>query len=326
MKRIIALLLLAPSAGFADAVSQSGNPIGTNRMELVWTVPSNHWPSTLWIYKVVPQNIAPPVISNLMAVGSFTKADRGKPYKRPPFKDDGLLFFRNKEDTRHLGISPYLGWIDYRDEQARAERKVHPEGVPSEEQAYSMALEFLRSFGIDRSQLATKGNTSDLRTYKDFRRKGWFDKSQNKEMEEITSRGVYFIRRIDGIDFSGIGPLGGVYISFGNGGKLTDLNIIWKGLEPFELHNTLTAEQMLEAIREGKTKWASSLPSRNGIKKITITEVMTFYRGGAGDSERKFIEPFTLLATSVDYGTTNVIANLECQILGARVQIQSKEK
>ena len=101
-----------------------------------------------------------------------------------PHRDDYCPSFR-------MAISPLLGWIDYRDENARAERKEHPEGVPSEEQACPMAFEFLRIFGIDRSQLATKGNTSELRTYKDFRRKSWFDTSQNKEIEEITSRGVF---------------------------------------------------------------------------------------------------------------------------------------
>ena len=125
-------------------------------------------------------------------------------------------------------------------------------------------------------------------------------------------RGVFFVRRIDGIDFSGIGPLGGVHISFGNNNKIADLEIVWKGLVPFELHHTSSSDQLLKAIRDGQAKWQSPAPNPQAIKKITITEAMLFYRGVEGDSEENFLEPFALLATSVDYGYTNQIANLEC--------------
>ncbi len=326
MKLILAWLTLGAGICFADGLTENRRTAGTNGVQLVWNVPSNHWPAALWVYKTVPQNFPPSVISNLMSLASFSKADQKRPFKRPAFQDDGLMIFRNEEGTRELVISPVLGWINYRDENARSGRKEHPENVPSEEQTYQMAIEYLKRFGIDRSQLATKGDTSELRNYKDFRRKSWFDKAQNKEVEEITSRGVFFIRRVDGVDFSGIGPRGGIYVSLGNHGKIVELEIVWRGIVPFELRNTLSSEQMLGAIRNGDTKWVSHLPNLKGIKTITITGVMPFYRGADGESDQKYIEPFTLLATSVDFGTTNVVANLECQFLGdpAPVQIRTK--
>jgi hypothetical protein len=300
---------------FADEVSSSETPSGTNGVKIIWNVPTNHWPSGLWIYKIVPQNFSPAVISNLMHLGTFTMGNLTNIEGQPPFKDKQLLYFANSDRTRYLGIFPPYGWIYYKDRKAEVAPKKQASGVPSEEETYQLALDYLRLFGIDRSQLATKGDSTQLRTFKEVGHHGWFDKMKGTNVEEVSLRGIFFIRRIDGIDFSGIGPLGGVHISFGNDGKIAGLEIVWKGLEPFELHRTLSSEQMMDAIQRGQSKWKSPIPNPQDIKKITITEVMLFYRGAEGESDEQFIEPFTLLATSVDYGYTNLIANLECSIL-----------
>jgi hypothetical protein len=188
--------------------------------------------------------------------------------------------------------------------------------VPTEEEAYNLAVDYLRKFGIDRSQLSTKGDTLQLRIYREEGSQGWFDKVKGTNVTTIISRGVDFIRRVDGIDFNGIGVRGGVCFKFGNNGKIAALEIVWKGLEPFELHKTLSADEMLKIIQSGKgKKWNPRLANQNGIKKITITDVMTYYRGVGGDDEEKFIEPYAVLVASVDYGFTNVIANVECPII-----------
>ena len=314
MKLFQALLAFALTAAtcFAGGDSKTGIPSGTNGIEIIWRVPTNHWPTTLWTYKIVPHTFAPPVISNLMNLGAFTMANLTNVEKQPPFKDKQLLYFANSERTRYLGIFPPYGWIYYKDRKAGLGAKKQAAGVPGEEAAYQLALEYLRLFGIDRSQLATKGDSTALRVFKEVEHHGWFDKAKGTNVEDVSLRGVFFPRRIDGIDFSGIGPLGGVHISFGNDRKIADLEIVWKGLEPFELHHTFNSEQMINEIRNGQAKWQSPPPNPQGIKKITITEAMLFYRGIEGDSEEKFIGPFAVLATSVDYGYTNQIANLEC--------------
>ena len=51
--------------------------IGANRIEVFWNVPSsNSWPSMVWVYRIVPQNFSSAVVSNLMALGPFTMAER----------------------------------------------------------------------------------------------------------------------------------------------------------------------------------------------------------------------------------------------------------
>jgi hypothetical protein len=320
---LIAAIFGVSICGFAgEAPSQRASSI-TNGFDVTWNVPTNHLPSTLWVYRIVPQTFSSQVISNLMALGSLTMANRTNIEGQLPFKDERLLYFASSERSRYLGIFAPYGWIYYKDRDAEVGPGKHASGVPTEEEASQLALNYLRLFGIDRSQLATREG-STLREFKETGHHGWFDKSKGTNVMEVSLRGVFFVRRVDGIDFSGIGQLGGVHIAFGDNAKVAAVEIVWKGLEPYELHRVLNAEQILDAVRSGSAKWISPPGVPSGVKKITVNEVVTYYRGEEGDSDAKFIEPFALLAASIDYGYTNVPANLECSIISKEPMTSAK--
>jgi hypothetical protein len=73
----------------------------TNDCEVFWRANTNDWPSSLWVYKAVPQVFAPPVISNLVAMAGFTMADKDGQARR-----------------RRVGL--FLSDRDGRDEQQQA--------------------------------------------------------------------------------------------------------------------------------------------------------------------------------------------------------------
>lgn len=107
-----------------------------------------------------------------------------------------------------------------------------------------------------------------------------------------------------------------MHIEFGNHGQIARLEMNWKGLEPYELRATLTADQLVEKLRFGKGKWMPPGPVI-GAKKITIYEVQPLYHGiREDDEEHKFLEPYIRLETYVDNGSTNIIANFDCPIIG----------
>ena len=288
---------------------------GANTVEIVWDVPSNRWPDKVWSYRIAPHHFAGPVISNLMTLGAFSQADATRLPGHSHLKGERIQYYADKERTRELGIFPSLGWVSFKDGKAKAAAKGRALGVPTDEDAFQLAQDWLKKLGIDRSQLATKSGSSDLRIYREKRTHGWMDKPTGTNVSEVILRGVFFVRRVDGIDFNGIGPLGGVCFNFGNHGKVAELEIVWKGLEPFELHNTLTADQLMETVRSGRVKWIPSHPQKTEIKKITITDVTLLYRGVGGEDEEKYITPYARLAASVDCGSTNVLANIECAII-----------
>lgn len=311
-------LVLAFAVGMAFSCSALGPPLvadGTNQIEILWEVPSNHYPSSVWVYRVIPQKFAPAVVSNLMVLGSFTSVDRIN-LSGTGHLDKRVMYFSNPSETKHLGVFETLGWIDYEDLDAVVSMEDRsPATVPSEQECLELALSWLPRLGIDRSELARVGPSEELRAYRIVRRRGWLDQASGKNAEEVILRGVSFIRRVDGIEFDGIGYRGGVSISFGNDGRIAKLEVIWRHLERSRLNRTLTATEIADAVRSGKARWQPPVPDQHGVRRITITDVMMLYRGKNGDEEQKFIEPYARLATMVDYGHTNVIANLECPIL-----------
>ncbi len=318
MKPVLILfsILLSCFFCFADNPKPKEAPAATNGIELIWKVSSNNWPSTIWVYKIVPQNFSPMVISNLMALGPFTMANQTNVEGQRPFKDKRLRYFTDTSRKKELGIFPPFGWIYYHHYDAEP-KKGEKSMVPNDEEAYQLAINYLRRFGIDCSQLATKEDGLKLRTMGEVGHRGYFDKEKGEDVKIVINRGVFFIRRVDGIDFDGIGSQGGIYFSFGNEGKLARLEINWKGLEAFQLHKTFTPDQIIEALRNRKAKWGTRVPAWSEIKKITITEAMPRYRGVSGDDqEQKFVEPYVELTASVDNGITNITAKLECPILG----------
>ena len=245
-----------------------------------------------------------------MVIGSFTVKDKINLNGQPPLSQ----YFKSKDGTRELGIVPTFGFIYYYNPKAEISGIEIATNIPTKEEAYQLGLEYLQKLGVDRSQLATKGDSSELRTARDEGTRGWFDKEKGTNFDQIYSRGICFIRRINGIDFDGISR-GGVYLQFGNYGKVARLEMNWKGLEPYELHSTLTADQLIAELRNGKGTW---LPPGPGpvVKKITIYEVQQLYRGiREDDEEHKFLEPYIRLETHVDNGSTNIVADFDCPII-----------
>jgi hypothetical protein len=223
------------------------------------------------------------------------------------------MYFRNKDGTRELGIVPTYGYVYYFDRGAKAIGRQLAEHVPTEEEAYKLGLRCIQKLGLAPSEFATVGDSSELQAVKTLERAGWFDKEKGTNIEHINMQGVFFIRRVNGIDIDGINH-GGINFEFGNHGKISRLELLWKGLEPYELHPTFTANQLIEELRSGKGKWIQSGPGPV-IKKITIYEVQPLYRGIlADDEEHKFLEPYVRLETYVYNGSTNIVADFDCPI------------
>jgi hypothetical protein len=226
-----------------------------------------------------------------------------------------MKYYRNEDETKYLGIYPPLGWINFKDSTIISNLRAIVTNVPNDEQVLQLGLEYLRKIGIDRSQLATKEGVSDLRIYRAKTTSGWFDEKTKKDVEQIVTRSVFFIRRVDGIDFSGIGSMGGVSLGFANNGRLTELSVVWRNLEPFKLYKTADTNQLLALAKKGQGKWVPAVPHLNEAKKITITSVQPLYRGAEGEEEQEIVEPYVLLGASLDFGTTNIVSNFECNMM-----------
>jgi hypothetical protein len=315
MKKVFWILLAAGlAASVHGGTSTNGSPAGLQGMKVIWAVPTNVWPvDKIWSYKVIPQKFSDAVISNAMALGSFTMKDKRKLSADELAIDKNALCFKNKDETKWLGISPALGFIEFYDENADAKAvsavKDVPEpvvGVPDLPEATQLGLKYARLLGIEVSQLATKFDTRDLDLHWIVTTRGRTDQKTKTEIDETNDFGVSFTRCIDGIPVSTFGDF---EVYFGNNAKVSKLAVSWRNLQPYQLlDNFVTPEQVVKSIQNGQTP----LPILEGwpideIKTLTITNATPRYGRGrkSGDEPLDFVVPALQLDAIIDNGQTN---------------------
>lgn len=298
MIRAILFWVLLSSTAFAG-VSTNGNPGSLKSAATVWAVAPTNWPDALWVYKVVPQNFAEPVVSNLMAIGSFTQKDRTKSPSYLSDVDKKTIYFVN--DSKYLAICPTLGYVEYHDGNADARMGEPVIGVPEESAVLPLGLKYLRMAGIDRSQLAVRPGTEALFLHGEKGDRNYVDKTSGQRIEAVDSRGVFFLRRIDNIDFNGIGIHGGVNIRFGNNSNVVDFKICWRNLIPYELRACPTPEQIAQWIHSGK---ATLMPgpgaTPQNVSRFAISKGRFFYEGKPGDEAMDFVSPYAFVDVAAE--------------------------
>jgi len=323
MRRLsIGVLIIFGGNAFGEgsiSLDRTGVPfqIGSST-EIVWAVPTNQEPRALWVYKNIPQAFSDEAISNLLVLSSFTVAEKKRLPSEILAMDKNALHFRTKDEKRYLTILPSHGWIEYGD--STTDDMTKPiEDVPTDAEAQQLALDLLDRIEIPRSELATRPNSSEPLTFREIGRRGHFDKEKKKSVEEIRCRGVFFIRQVDHVNFAGIGVAGGFYVNFASHGKVAELRLVWRNMQPYEQYAIANPDQIIEWIKEGKTTMPAPNVNSVEIKKLTITQVAPLYMGALGDEPQDFTCPFAQLETVADLGNTNVTVQLYCPILSTNV-------
>ncbi|MCI0748024.1 MAG: hypothetical protein L0Y58_21665 [Verrucomicrobia subdivision 3 bacterium] len=301
MIRLALLICLFPGRNvFAEGLVLDGPEFTATNISIVWNAPTNHWPTSLWVYKVVPQEFSSVAVSNLMAIGGFTMKDRSHIEGQRP--DKRLLYFANRERTRHLGIVPMLGWAYYRDEKARDVGKERAKGVPSEAEALDLALKWLDKLRLSRDDLARRDDSSEFYVNRDVRERSWRDKTTGEHMKEVISRGVSFVRRVDGVDFTGIGSDAGFYVSFGSEARVADLELVWRNLKRDRRRTAASPEEILERIKRGKARMVpmTAVDLKNA-NSLTVDKAEPCYLGESGDTPQEFVYPFAALECTIEF-------------------------
>ena len=275
--------------------------------DIVWAASTNDWPTHLWTYKVIPQVFSDAVISNLMAVGSFTSKDRTNISNYIDTKDQ-VIFYGNLEGTmKHLAICPALGFIEYHDGTAKSASQLKPiAAVPDQDETTRLGLQYLRLIGIDVSQIATKADSCDLDLHWERQTIDYVDQQTKTEVTLTNGYGIFFLRRIDGVNVAGIGLNGGAYLSFGNNGKLADLQMSWRNLKPYELNDCPPPQQITEWLRSGHItlhSLSSAAIDYARIQKLTIIKATPLYTGKHYDEPLDVVSPFARFEAVAEEGT-----------------------
>ena len=323
MRFLASLLLLVATAAFGGSPDATTNasPTGLGRAEVTWPALANGWPETLWVYKVVPQEFPPAVVSNLLAIGSFTAKDKTPSPPDIRERDKKATCFSSPDASKRLAICPSLGFLDYRDGKAEAPNQLTPVvGVPNEQEATRLGLKYLRLVGVDVSQLATKPSTCDLDLHWEVGVLRFTDEKTGAEVARTNLYGVRFTRRIDGVDAWGMGTCGGAIIRFGNNAKVASLQVCWRNLKPIELHQCPSPQQITEWLRKGQITLGhyaggaplGSLPGR--IKKLIITKAALFYDAHFQGDPMDWVAPFARFEAIAEVGQATTPVWFQCPL------------
>jgi hypothetical protein len=312
MMRLFPLsLLLGCIAAIAQRETRGAPP-----PEIDWGATTNNWHQQLWVYRVIPQDFSPAVISNLLAISGFGEKDRSK---APPYfseKDSRTVFFGELEGhQKHLAICPSLGLIEYVDPHAEASNQLATvRGVPDEQESTRLGRRYLRTCGIDISQIAHKPGTCefDLHWQKDTIL--YTDQAAGTERSLINGYGILFARSIDGIKVHGFG---GMDIVFGNDAKVSLLRLCWRNLSPAELITCPSPRELTERLQKGEFPLhplgTKQIYPPAQLKKLRVTKATFLYEGPYYDEPVDLVRPYISFEGVADDGRTQTPVWFECR-------------
>jgi hypothetical protein len=312
MNRILVCVLyaFASLAAKAQNASLHGTPFQRTDFPVRWDAPTNPWPATLWNYRVAPADFAPAVISNLMAVGSFSQADKAIPYGGP---DARRSYFVSKDKSKSLAITPIVRAVEYED---RASEKISVSGqTPSVTDVKRLATSMLSKLGIDSAEFATDSR-GELRIGRTQRESTLV--VNGVLVTNVQSRGIFFTRKVDGVVVRGV-RTSVCRMEYGHEGVLLRLSLLWPRWEKTKAFSTVGTQTIADLIHAGKAVIVSLPPGVESldwqkVKSLTITDAEAVYTGDAKNVLEARIAPYAALNARIDLGETNVTAEIHCPI------------
>ncbi len=285
---------------------------------IVWQTSTNELPRSFWTYKIIrPYVFSRETISNAIVLGRLQA--RGFPEPSTNFtciEDDCHCscaihcFFSIYPDSASLNFSSPL-------------QTNSTDHIPSDDKIAKWAWSCAFQLGIDPAQVTQKNLTTHFNS----------DTNGNSLLNEISGRGVYLSRILDGIAFNGDGTEGGdgFWIEFGSYDVVRNFSLIWHDLKKVQQIPTASTAQMVQCIRAHKTivfpephheeDYFSTLKKLADTKKLTITKITPCYGEGVfgeipknGELET-LITPYAELQAIADFGTSNITVRIASPII-----------
>jgi hypothetical protein len=289
---------------------------------IIWQVPTNQLPKSLWVYRRVLPHIFPAAVtSNAVVLGSLQ--NRGFPSSST---NDFYISQQEPADwpgpiPTLLEIRPCDAYLYY---AIPISGPVSEKEVPDDKTVTRLALKFASQLGLDPAKL-THG--------KIYTNSYAADKTTNI----FCGRGVFFSRYLDGIGFFSAVANGegaeGFSMEFGELGKIQAFVVRWSDIEHYKNERTASQDEITRCIRAHKTivvpnfssddfNWIRRLAS---VKKLTITGVRLYYGDGKfgevpnGDMPYGYATPFAELECVAEVENSDVPVRLLSPIISSEV-------
>jgi hypothetical protein len=303
MKRFLLSILIATACATAYAGNPRWKEVGTPipahaNLDVRWetptnegagfNVPTNAWPAKMWVYRLSRQDFSFNVISNLMALCSFTKTDKIK-------QDANEIVFKNFDGTRALAISFAKGTIRYDTPEPHYGPTNLAVGVPLMSEMPRLTKQFLQAVGIPLSEIQKTNGAPSFDFWQPFSE--YYGKGG--PITNIEYRAVFFRRSVDGAQV--IGNAGGCSLRFGEHGRISQIHLTWPNLQPDKSSPTLAPQTIMQLLRRGKARQGLLPMGADDIdwptvKSVTIKQAWPCYYAG----NSAVLYPYLTLWTTVE--------------------------
>jgi hypothetical protein len=297
---LIAIFATVLSSAAAITIEDISPHLSTNA-QIIWQVPTNAFPKSLWIYKKLPQTFSATTISNAIVLASF----QGKGFPKPSTNQIVIWDkrFDGEPQPPYFSILPNIGQMSFTLGDRRPDSL---EQIATNQAAVEHAWNCLAQLGLDRSQFVKTNDTG------------------------AGGYGVFLPRQIDGVRV--YGGAEGFQIQFGKQ-KILQFCLLFPNIERDKKSEIASPHQIIACIRAFKTP---SLPNGDepdyfgriknlaNAKKLTIVNITPYYgeriygEDSNGESP-KIVTPIAELEAVADFGNSNATIRILSPILSSEV-------
>jgi hypothetical protein len=306
---ILAASLAVAFSSFADrpTLEELSSHLFTNAA-IVWQAPIANLPKSFWTFKIIRSHIFPQAtISNAIVLGGI------QAWGFPEASTNNTCI----ADDCHCSCAIHCIFSIYPPDASMCFssplQTSSTQKIPDDKILIKWAWYHSYQLGVDPATVAEEGFTSHFNT----------DTNGNSLTNEISGRGVFLSRVLDGTKFMNSGndvsSSEGFWIEFGSFGLVRNFSLRWPNLERHKQSQTATVEQIIRCIHAHKTfvmpesdeDYFTKLKKLANAKKLTISKITPYYGEGifgevpTNGATCNFVMPFALLKADADFGDSH---------------------
>jgi hypothetical protein len=285
-----------------------GEPFALKEGRIEWLA-TNALPTTMNIYKVSPAQFSAGLISNVVVLGGLTNYQKATASLTPAWKGRDCSF-EEQPASKAISVSPRLGTISFINSKVIGSPRAGITNVPTDAEALRLTRVVLERLGLNESQFSRSTDGKEplfWRTKRVHSRK-----KDGKPVHEQTANGLYLVRGIDGVSFAGVGHFGGLYLLFGNEGKIADFELCWRNLSVAKKVPVVNQDRILGLIKSGRVFREAEPALPPVIEKLVITSIIPHYYGFNSTDAQERVYPFLTLEGFVEGGGKKTAVVLCC--------------
>ena len=293
MRGIFIALLLIEHFAFGQRLplNNLGEPFALKQGRVDWSA-TNSLPTTMNVYRARPAQFSAQMISNVVFFGGFTNHAQVVKALSPALKGKDCSF-EEQPARKAISVSPRRGMISFFNTKAISLPRQGITNVPTNAETLPLARRILTRLGIEEFHLAKSSEGNEPLLWRTRRVHSY--KKDGKAVHQQTASGLYLVRAIDGVSFAGIGHFGGLYLLFGNEGKIANFDLCWRNLSVTKKVPVVDRDRISGWIKSGKVFMEPEPDLPRIIEKLVITNVIPHYYGFNSSEVQEWVYPFLTL-------------------------------